>query len=50
MDLPKKRGSTQKGGSADDRRVHSEEARDDREIRDDEGYTSYMDSAKAPER
>jgi hypothetical protein len=30
-----------KKASADDRRVHSEEARDDNEIRADEGYSLY---------
>ena len=41
MDLPEKRGSTYKGGCADDRRVHSEEAGDDHKIRGDEEYTVY---------
>jgi hypothetical protein len=51
MDLPEKRGSTYKGGCADDRRVHSEEAGDDHKIRGDEEYgIQYMGSAKAPER
>ena len=36
MDLPEKRGSTYKGGCADDRKVQSEEARDDHEICGDE--------------
>jgi hypothetical protein len=38
MDLPEKRGSAQSGGSAGDRRVHREEARDDHEIHANEEY------------
>ena len=38
MDLPEKRGSTYKGGCADDRGVHSEETGYNHEIRGDEEY------------
>jgi hypothetical protein len=49
MDLLKKRGSTKKGGSAaDDRRVHSEEARDDYEIAETRNILNIWQVQKLP--